>query len=113
MVKRSPRSGKWPQLLSACTQKSFRAVTGITWQLRAKDPDVACSQKMPYTLPTTRLLKKGIEKVCIEELTNLNPVEQRYSLSAIDILPGLKAGDSYHATHGWLLAQSSRRVPAS
>jgi hypothetical protein len=56
-------------------------VTGITWQLRAKDPDVACSQKMPYTLPTTRLLKKGIEKVCIEELTNLNPVEQRYSLS--------------------------------
>jgi hypothetical protein len=22
-------------------------VTGITWQLRAKDPDVACSQKMP------------------------------------------------------------------
>ncbi|WP_414380650.1 hypothetical protein, partial [Synechococcus sp. R5-15] len=106
MVKRSPRSGKWPQLLSACTQKSFRAVTGITWQLRAKDPDVACSQKMPYTLPTTRLLKKGIEKVCIEELTNLNPVEQRYSLSAIDILPGLKAGDSYHATHGWLLAQS-------
>ncbi|MFS8820588.1 hypothetical protein NW805_09025, partial [Synechococcus sp. W60.1] len=107
MVERSPKSEGGHISLTACIQKSFRAVTDITWRLRVKDPDVACSQKMPYTLPTTRLLKKGIEKVCIEELTNLNPVEQRYSLSAIDILPGLKAGDSYHAAHGWLLAQSS------
>lgn len=58
MVDRSPR-GEWPQLILSLHPK---ASPGSGRRRLA-----ACSQNTD-----SRLLAKGIEKVCVEELTDLN-----------------------------------------